>query len=113
MKSVWREGSRGSSGREVCADVFETVPFSPFLSFRAVEAGVRRISRKGGWDAQTEGAKVGGTKNTVECCGGRSRQTVRGGSALEQAGEARVCEDRDLCRDFSMLRPTNSYKEVD
>lgn len=38
---------------------------SLFFSSRAVGAGVGWISRKGGWDAQTEGAKVGGTKNTV------------------------------------------------
>lgn len=66
MKSVWRERKSGSSGREICADVFETVPFSLFFPpSRAVRAGVGWISRKGGWDAQTEGAKVGGTKTTV------------------------------------------------
>lgn len=50
------------------------------------------ISRKGGWDAQTEGEKRGGTKNTVWYCGGRSWQTVRGGSGMDGA---RLDEDKE------------------
>lgn len=64
----------GSSGCEIYADVFESVPFSrvffssflfllffspPPLTVGAVCGwrGVGWISRKGGWDAQTEGEK--------------------------------------------------------
>lgn len=78
MKSVWsgRGGGRvarreGSSGCEIYADVFESVPFSrvffppsfsspfPPLTVGAVCGwrGVGWLSRKGGWDAQTEGEK--------------------------------------------------------
>lgn len=82
MKSVWsgRGGGRvarreGSSGCEIYADVFESVPFSrvffsflpppsfpPFFSPLTVGAvcgrrGVGWLSRKGGWDALTEGEK--------------------------------------------------------
>lgn len=79
MKSVWRGrgGGRvarreGSSGCEIYADVFESVrfsqvfffllPFPPFFPPLTVEAvcgwrGVGWLSRKGGWDAQSEGEK--------------------------------------------------------
>lgn len=59
MKSVWRERRKGSAGCEIYADVFETVPFSFFLTVGAVCGwrGVGWISRKGGWDAQTKGEK--------------------------------------------------------
>lgn len=46
-----------------CLKLFPSLSFFP--SSRTVGAGVGWISRKGGWDAQTEGAKGGGTKNTV------------------------------------------------
>lgn len=88
MKSVRREKRKGSSGWEIYADVFETVLFSFFLlTVGAVcgRRGVGWISRKKGWDAQTEGEKRGGTHNTVSYCGGRSWQTVRGGSGLYEA----------------------------
>lgn len=47
-----------------CLKLFPSLSFF-FSSSRTVGAGVGWISRKGGWDAQAEGAKGGGTKNTV------------------------------------------------
>lgn len=43
------------------------------------------ISRKGGWDAQAEGEKRGGTKQTHTVEDGHGRQW-RGGSGLEGIG---------------------------
>lgn len=62
MKSVWRERKSGSSGREICADVFETVPFSLFFpplaryervwdGYLGKEAGMLRL-RAQKWEVQ-------------------------------------------------------------
>lgn len=113
----------GSSGCEIYADVFESVPFSrfffilllPFPSFfpsspLTVGAvcgwrGVGWISRKGGWDAQTEGEK-GEVQSSLTL-----RRTVMadsGGVGLEGiggrwGGAEEVHWDKVPCRDFSKL----------